>query len=142
MRQRYSARPRRHLRLPYAGPVGWLERVRKASAGQRVTRGDQQQALDTFVELNALNADRERLLREGLVGVATIAGIRENVATTGLASWHELELEVQLPDRDSYRATRRVALQLSTAPHITVGAEVPVRVDPRDPSTVLVVVKL
>jgi hypothetical protein len=119
-----------------------LERVRKASAGQRVTRVDQQQALDTFAELNALNADRERLLREGLVGVATIAGIRENVATTGLGSWHELELDVQLPDRDSYRATRRVALQLSTAPHITVGAEVPVRVDPRDPSTVLVVVNL
>jgi hypothetical protein len=142
MRQRYSVRPRGHLRLPYAGPVGWLERVRKASAGQRVTRVDQRQGIDTVAELNALNADRERLLREGLVGVATIVGIRENVATTGLGIWHELELDVQLPDRDSYRATRRVALQLSTAPHIAVGAQVPVRVDPRDRSTVLVVVNL
>jgi len=66
------------------------------------------------------------------VGTATIVGIRENVATTMLGSWHELELDVQLPDRDPYRATRRVALELSTAPHIKVGAEVPVRVDPRD----------
>ncbi|WP_438502293.1 DUF3592 domain-containing protein [Mycobacterium ostraviense] len=28
---------------------------------------------------------------------------------------------------------------MSTAPHIKVGAEVPVRVDPQDPSKVLVV---
>jgi len=122
--------------------VGWFERARKASAGQRVTRSDKRHAADAFAELNALNADRERLMREGLVGTATIVGIRQNVATTMLGSWHELELDVQLPDRDPYRAARRVALELSTAPHIKVGAEVPVRVDPRDQSKVLVVAPL
>jgi hypothetical protein len=122
--------------------VGWFEQTRKASAGQRVTRSDKRQAVDTLAELTALNADRERLMREGLVGTATIVGICENVATTMLGSWHELVLDVQLPDRDPYRAARRVALELSTAPHIKVGAEVPVRVDPRDPSTVLIVATL
>jgi hypothetical protein len=122
--------------------MGWFERARKASAGQRVTRADKRQAVDTFAELTALNAERERLMREGMVGTATIIGIRENVATTMLGSWHELELDVQLPDRDPYRATRRVALELSTAPHIKVGAEVPVRVDPRDHSKVIVVATL
>jgi hypothetical protein len=81
-------------------------------------------------------------MREGLVGTATIVGIRENVATTMLGSWHELELDVQLPGRDPYRATRRVALELSTAPHIKVGAEVPVRVDASDLSKVLIVATL
>jgi hypothetical protein len=122
--------------------VGWFGRARKASAGQRVTRTDKRQAIDVVAELNALNADRERLMREGLQGVATIVGIRENVATTMLGSWHELELEVRLPDQDAYRATRRVALELSTAPRITVGAEVPVRVDPGDRSKVLVIATL
>jgi hypothetical protein len=122
--------------------VGWFERARKANAGQRVTRSDKQNAVDAFAELNALNADRERLTREGLLGVATIVGIRENVATTMLGAWHELELDVQLPDREPYRATRRVSLELSTAPHIRVGAELPVRVDPRDHSKVLVVATL
>jgi hypothetical protein len=122
--------------------VGWFERARKASAGQRVTRTDKRQAIDVVAELNALNADRERLMREGLQGVATIVGIHENVATTMLGSWHELELEVRLPDQDAYRATRRVALELSTAPHIKVGAEVPVRVDPGDRSKVLVIATL
>jgi hypothetical protein len=122
--------------------VGWFERARKASAGQRVTRADKQQAVDSFAELNALNAERGRLMREGLVGVATIVGIRENVATTMLGSWHELQLDVQLPNGDSYRATRRISLELSTAPHINVGAEVPVRVDPRDHSKALVVATL
>lgn len=78
-------------------------------------------------------------MRDGQKGVATVVAIRENVAITALGTWHELVLDVQLPDRDAYRATRRVALELSTAPHITAGAEVPVRVDPQDPSTVLVV---
>jgi hypothetical protein len=122
--------------------VGWFGRARKASAGQRVTRTDKRQAIDVVAELNALNADRERLMREGLQGVATIVGIRENVATTMLGSWHELELEVRLPDQDAYRARRRVALELSTAPHIKVGAEVPVRVDLGDRSKVLVIATL
>jgi hypothetical protein len=119
--------------------VGWFDRAKKASAGQRVTRSDKQQAIDTFAELNALNAARERLMRDGLTGVATIVGIRENVATTMLGAWHQLVLDVALPDGEPYRATRRVSLELSTAPHIKVGAEVPVRVDPRDHSKVLVV---
>lgn len=125
--------------------MGWFERARKAkqaSAGQRVTRSDKRQAMDAFAELNALNTERDRLMREGLVGVATIVGIRQNAATTMLGSWHELELDVQLPDQDPFRATRRVALELSTAPHIKVGAELPVRVDPRDHSKVLVVATL
>ncbi|MGO9509510.1 MAG: hypothetical protein ACLPXZ_19990 [Mycobacterium sp.] len=98
--------------------------------------------MDTFAELNALNVNRERLMREGLTGVATIVGIRENVATTMLGTWHELDLDVALPDREPYRATRRVSLELSPpsqAPHIKVGAELPVRVDPRDHSKVLLV---
>lgn len=48
--------------------------------------------MDAFAELNTLNADRERLLRDGLAGVATIVGIRGNVATTTPGAWHELEL--------------------------------------------------
>ncbi|BBX73372.1 hypothetical protein H7H78_04550 [Mycobacterium shinjukuense] len=119
--------------------MGWFERARKASAGQRVTRADKRRAVESFAELDALNAERERLMREGLAGVATIVGIRPQVGTTVLGCWHELVLEVRLPDRDPYRATRRIAVELSTAPHINIGAQVPVRVDPRDDSKVLVV---
>lgn len=122
--------------------MGWFERARNAGAGERVTRADKRQAADTLAELTTLNAERERLLRDGIAGVATIVGIRENVATTSLGRWHELELDVQLPDNDPYRATRRVALELSTVPHITIDAQVPVRVDPHDFSKVLVVAPL
>ncbi|MDT5115049.1 MAG: hypothetical protein QOE30_788 [Mycobacterium sp.] len=119
--------------------MGWFERAKKASAGQRVTRSDKQHAIDAVAELNALNADRQRLMGEGLPGIATIVAIHENVTTTPLGSWHELELDVQLPDRHAYRTTRRISLELSTAPDIKVGAEIPVRVDPGDLSKVLVV---
>jgi hypothetical protein len=113
-----------------------------ASAGRRVGRADKQRAADTLAELDTLKAERERLERDGIVGVATIVGIRQNVATTSLSHWHELELDVELPDCETYRATRRVALELSSAPHIEIGARVPVRVDPRDCSKVLVVATL
>lgn len=122
--------------------MGWFQRAKAASAGQRVTRADKQQAGAGLAEMTTLNAERQRLLSDGLVGVATIVGIREKVATTTLGHWHELELDVRLPGHDTYRATRRVALELSSAPHITVDAQVPVRVDPEDYSTVLVVAPL
>jgi hypothetical protein len=119
--------------------MGWFEHARQASAGQRVTRSDTQRAMATFDELNTLNAERQRLMRDGLVGTATITDIHENVATTTLGTWHELVLDVQVRNRDPYRATRRVAIELSASPHIRIGAQVPVRVDPRDRSKVLVV---
>jgi hypothetical protein len=122
--------------------MGWFERAKKASAGQRVTRSDKRHAIDVVAELNALNADRQRLMGEGLPGIATIVAIHENVTTAPLGAWHKLELDVRLPDRDAYRTTRRISLELSTAPDIKVGAEVPVRVDPGDLSKVLVVVTL
>lgn len=113
--------------------MGWFERV---------TRADRDQAMDTLAELQALRCERERLMQVGLTGSATIVGIRQNVARTGLGAWHELALDVRLPDRGVYRATCRVALELSTAPHIKVGADVPVLVDPDDRSTVIVVANL
>lgn len=70
--------------------MGWFERVRKADAAGRVTRADQRQALAAFDELAVLRSERDRLMRDGLKGSATIVGIRQNVATTTLGSWHEL----------------------------------------------------
>jgi hypothetical protein len=122
--------------------VGWFDRVRKADAAGRVTRADQHRAMAAFDELAALRSERDRLMRDGLAGSATIVGIQQNVERTALGTWHELALDVALPDRDTYRATRRVALELSTAPHIAVGATVAVRVDRNDRSTVLVVTNL
>lgn len=119
--------------------MGWFDRVRKASAGERVTRSDKQHAMNTFQELQTITAERERLLRNGVVGAATIVGIRENIAITTLGTWHELVLDVEVPHRDPYRATRRVAVELPTAPHIRVGAKVQVRVDPEDKANVVVV---
>jgi hypothetical protein len=113
--------------------MGWFERVKKASAG----RSDKGHAMNAWQELDAINAERGRMLREGVVGSATIVGFRENIATTWLGTWHGLALDVEVPHRDPYRATRRVAVELSTAPHIRVGAKLQVRVDPNDDANVL-----
>ena len=119
--------------------MGWFDRVRNASAAERVTRSDKQNAMNTWEELQAITAERDRLLRDGIVGEATIVGIRENIVITTLGTWHELVLDVEVPHRDPYRATRRVAVELPTAPHIRIGAKVQVRVDPEDKANVVVV---
>ncbi|BBZ16768.1 hypothetical protein [Mycolicibacterium gadium] len=119
--------------------MGWFDRVVRINAGARVTRASKREALSAFDELNTLGVERDRLIREGLPEVATIVGFEQNVAATTVGAWHELSLDVELAGGEPYRATRRVALELSTAPHIAVGARVPVRVDPKDRSTVLVV---
>ena len=80
--------------------VGWFERVKKAAAGQRVTGADRRQATAVFDELGMLNAERDRLTRDGIRGVATITAIGQNVATTALGTWHELVLEVRLSNRE------------------------------------------
>jgi hypothetical protein len=95
--------------------------------------------MTTWQELATISAERERMLRDGVLGSATIVSIRENIATTAIGTWHELTLDVEVPHRDPYRATRRVAVELSAAPHIGVGAKVPVRVDPKDNANVLLV---
>ncbi|SOX54284.1 hypothetical protein MAAFP003_2960 [Mycobacterium ahvazicum] len=65
--------------------MSWFQRAKKTVAGQRVTRSDQQHAIDAVAELNELGADGEPLMRDGL-------------------------LDVQLPAHDTYRATRRISL--------------------------------
>jgi hypothetical protein len=50
-------------------------------------------------------AERDRLTRDGIPSVATITAIGQNVATTALGTWHELVLEVRLPNRDPYHDT-------------------------------------
>jgi hypothetical protein len=119
--------------------VGWWDRVRTANAGARVTRDDQRAAMAALDEVTALTAERDRLKRDGLHGTATIVAIEHGVATSSIGTWHELTLDVHLPGRDTYRAARRVAVELSTAPHIAAGATVPVLVDPHDRSAVLIV---
>ena len=66
--------------------MGWFDRVRKADAAGRVLRADRRQAMAAFDELAALQGERDRLMRDGLAGSATIVGIHQNVARTTLGT--------------------------------------------------------
>lgn len=118
--------------------MGWWQRVRAANRGARVTLADERRAMDAAAEIQALAARRNRLHRDGLAGTARIVAIREGVAVTALGAWHELTLDVELPGREPYRVVHRVALDLSGASHLAVGATVAVRADPADRTTLVV----
>ncbi len=92
--------------------------------------------------MQRVSAERQRMQHVGVQGEATITSITENVAETGGIPWHEVGMEVRVPGRDPYPATRRVMLELSSVPSFKPGKIVPVLVDPEDPSKVLITMTL
>ena len=116
--------------------MGFLERKREYS--RQPTRAEKAAAHELGAEMSALAAEQARLMNVGLQGEATIVSIQENVAESSGIPWHEVFLDVELPDRDPYRASRRVMAELSTMPWIRPGERVPVRVDPEDRAKVLI----
>ena len=80
---------------------------------------------------------RQRLLREGTPATATLRSVEQRGQKFG----HQLfvaDLEVQLPTGETRTITRRGAVEARFAGEVTEGATVPVRIDPDDPSTVVI----
>lgn len=110
----------------------------KLAATAQPSRQDADAALAVATDLQAVAAEQARLRRDGVQATATIARIEEDVEQRAGMSWHELVLDVDHPERGSYRATRRVAVELSTVPGLAAGATVVVHVDRADPQVLVV----
>lgn len=95
-------------------------------------------ALDTMEEIAAKAAEMQRLQREGIRGQAEIVAVREDVRVLNGMPRHEIVMEVRLPDREPYRATREVALALDSVPWFVPGAVIAVAADRDDPSDVVI----
>lgn len=94
-----------------------------------------------FGGLELRRAGRARGLRlKGLpreARVLSISQASENESSPGVFDWR-IELTVRPPDRAPYDATTRLGLTEAAAAKLTPGTIVHVRVDPQDPSRVLI----
>lgn len=89
------------------------------------------------VAVLALERRRERLLRSGTPATATVKSVRQ-LGTKSNHALFEATLEIAEPDGTTTTVKRRGAVEPQYAAELAVGATLPVRIDPDNPSAVAV----
>jgi hypothetical protein len=74
----------------------------------------------------------------GLAGRATIVSLREGGPYVNQRPTITMDLDVELPAREPYRAQARQPVGRLVIGRLRPGATIPVRVDPEDPGKVVV----
>lgn len=82
--------------------------------------------------------EARRLLQVGQRGLAMVVAVRPTGECVDDNPQAELELNVLLAGREQYRITHRQVISKAAFGGFLPGAKVPVRVDPRDPTKLLV----
>jgi hypothetical protein len=85
-----------------------------------------------------LGTDEANVEATGLSGQATIVSLREGGPYVNQRPTITMELDVELPQRESYRAQARQPVGRLVIGQLRPGATIPVRVDPEDLASVSV----
>lgn len=83
-------------------------------------------------------AEAQRLMATGLIGQATVQSLRETGRTFNENPQVEFELLVSVEDRMPYLVTHRQVVSRIVIGNFGPGASIPVRVDPAEPTRVLI----
>ncbi len=105
-------------------------RARQAAAG---TASEQKKA-----DWWAATTRAKAVLRSGVDGTAVVMQVRDGDVASELQQLVHLELEVTVGDRPAYPASTGEFLNATSAGSVRVGAQLAVKVDPKDPQRVAV----
>lgn len=107
---------------------------------QMMKWGNQQMADATqmLANMNAQNGMRQRVEATGLPGTATIKAFRDTGQTSNMNPVYELDLHVEVPGLSPYEMTRVSEVNIVAVAELVVGAQVGVKVDPADPSQLVI----
>ena len=83
-------------------------------------------------------ADSQRLMMQGTVATGIIKATRDTGMTVNDSPQVEFDLDVTLPGQPPYMVTHRQVVNRLQIPSIQPGNAVPLRVDPMDINTVLI----
>jgi hypothetical protein len=124
-------------------PGGRVEMPTKFGFGysnQMMQWGNQQMADATqmLANMNQTSGMRQRLEASGLPGTATIRAFRDTGQQVNMNPVYELDLAVEVPGLSPYEMTRVSEVTIVAVPELVVGAQVGVKVDPADPSQLIV----
>lgn len=93
---------------------------------------------DQLGPLGRQQADAQRLMATGITGQATVQALRETGATLDENPQVEFELLVTVDGSSPYPVTHRQAVSRLVMANFQPGASIPVRIDPSDPTRVLI----
>jgi hypothetical protein len=82
--------------------------------------------------------DAQRLMATGLLGQATVLALRDTGAVVNENPRIEFELLVSVDGREPYPVIHRQVVSRLVLANFQPGTSIPVRVDPADPSRVLI----
>jgi hypothetical protein len=91
-----------------------------------------------MIDLAKQGEEARRLLQVGQRGLAVVVSVRPTGESVDENPQAELELSVALDGREPYKVTHRQVISRVAIGGFLPGAKVPVRVDPRDPTNLLV----
>lgn len=95
------------------------------------------QAKDEVQELAADQAKAQKVMTSGIAGRANIRSMRDVGVVVNEMPLIEMDLQVEIPDRDPYEVTHRQVIPHSSLGALQLGASVPVLVDPQDPDSLV-----
>ncbi|MDO8185678.1 hypothetical protein Q5424_23505 [Conexibacter sp. JD483] len=93
---------------------------------------------DQLAAFSRQQADAQRLMATGLIGQATVESLRDTGMTINDNPQIEFDLLVTVDGREAYPVTHRQAVSRLVLANFQPGASIPVRVDPADPTRVLI----
>jgi hypothetical protein len=91
-----------------------------------------------MIDLAKQAEESRRLLQVGRRGLAMVMSVRPTGESVDDNPQAELELSVAVDGREPYKVTHRQVISRVAIGGFLPGAKVPVRVDPRDPTKLLV----
>ena len=91
-----------------------------------------------MVDMAKQALEARRLLQVGHRGHATVMAVRDTGVRVDENPQTELDLQVAVAGLDTYEVTHRQVISRVAIDSFWPGAKVPIRVDPRDPTNVLV----
>ena len=129
-----AAQPQERVEMPTKFGLGF-------GFGNNMMKWGNQQMADATQMLANMNQGtgmRQRLEAAGLPGTATIKGFRDTGQKVNMNPVYELDLAVEVPGLSPYEMTRVSEVNIIAVPELVVGGRVGVKVDPADPSQLIV----
>ena len=104
----------------------------------RMGKDGMAQANQALADYSADAQKSQHLMANGRQGTATVAAVRQTGTFVNENPQVEMDLDVSVEGLEPYRVTHRQVLAMIAIPQFQPGAQVPVRVDPQDPQSLIV----
>ena len=111
---------------------------RGIAGGFRMMKDGVAQASEMMSQMSADQQQAQHLMANGRVGTAVITDVRQTGMFVNENPQVEMDLQVTVEGIPTYTATQRQVIAQIAIPQFQPGATVPVRVDPANPTSVLI----